>query len=163
MYICFTSLINTNINICKLRLNITPRSPLEVTRHFGGTYLLPFLGRSVNQARNQRESRWKQWLCFPPVFTLISSWLIPRPCNWRKYVPPKRRLTFNRLQGVMFNKIVFVTITAVRTSNSTRSKISLGWNIIAMINFVDMYLKRRLGDCTLVSILRLNPVSADPD
>jgi hypothetical protein len=36
---------------------ITPCSPLKFNRRFGGTYLLH--GRSINQARNQRESRWK--------------------------------------------------------------------------------------------------------
>jgi hypothetical protein len=34
------------------------------------------------------------------------SWFILRPWRWRRYVPPKRRLTFNRLHGVISQKVV---------------------------------------------------------
>jgi hypothetical protein len=45
--------------------------------------------------------------------------LILRPWRWRRYVPPKRQLTFNGLHGIVSQKIeVFIT-TAVRTSNPT--------------------------------------------
>jgi hypothetical protein len=45
--------------------------------------------------------------------------LIFRPWRWRQYVPPKRRLTFNGLHGVMSQKIVLFITTAVITSNPT--------------------------------------------
>jgi hypothetical protein len=46
----------------------------------------------------------------------MKAWLI-QPPRWRRYVPPKRRLTFNRLNGVIFQEIVFFITTTVRTSN----------------------------------------------
>jgi hypothetical protein len=42
-----------------------------------------------------------------------------RPWRWRRYVPPKRRLTFNGLHGVISRKIVLFITTAVRTSDPT--------------------------------------------
>jgi hypothetical protein len=54
---------------------------------------------------------------------LLSRWclaqLISRPWRWRRYVPPKRRLTLNRLHGVISQKMVLFILTAVRTSNPT--------------------------------------------
>jgi hypothetical protein len=88
-------IISTNI-LYFLKSNIfwdiTPCSPLKVNRRLGGTY------RSV---------------CH-----LLSRWflaeLIRRPWRWRRYVPPKRRLTFNGLHGVITQKIIFFITTAVR-------------------------------------------------
>jgi hypothetical protein len=37
----------------------------------------------------------------------------------RRYVPPKRRLVFNGLHGVIFRKMALFITTAVRTSNLT--------------------------------------------
>jgi hypothetical protein len=48
--------------------NITPCSPLDVNRRFGGTYHLHPQGRRISQARNQRESMWQA----PFIFYLIS-------------------------------------------------------------------------------------------
>jgi hypothetical protein len=45
-------------------------------------------------------------------------WLILRPGIWRWHVPPKFRLTFNGLHGVISQKTFFIT-TAVRTWNPT--------------------------------------------
>jgi hypothetical protein len=39
--------------------DITPCSPLNVNRRFGGTYRLYLQGRRISQTRNQRESRWQ--------------------------------------------------------------------------------------------------------
>jgi hypothetical protein len=50
--------------------DITPCSPLNVNRRFGGTYHLHLPGRRINRARNQCESRWQTWLCFHPDFLL---------------------------------------------------------------------------------------------
>jgi hypothetical protein len=40
---------------------------------------------------------------------LLSRWYLARlirPWRWRRYVPPKRRLTFTRLHGVISQKVV---------------------------------------------------------
>jgi hypothetical protein len=68
-------------------------SPLKVSRRFGGTYRLHLQVRKISRARNQRESRWLVELILPP-------W------RWRRYVPLKRQLTFNGLQGVISQKMV---------------------------------------------------------
>jgi hypothetical protein len=39
--------------------------------------------------------------------------------RWSLYVPPKSRLTFNRLHGVISQKIELCLSTAVRISNPT--------------------------------------------
>jgi hypothetical protein len=57
----------------------TPCSPLSVNRRFGGTGLLP------------------GWFLAQLIF---------RPWRWRRYVPPKRWLTLNGLNGVIFQKMV---------------------------------------------------------
>jgi hypothetical protein len=38
---------------------------------------------------------------------------------WRRYISPKRRLTFNGLHGIISQKIELLITTAVRTSNPT--------------------------------------------
>jgi hypothetical protein len=79
----------------------TPCSPLKVNRRFGGTYRLYLQGRRVSRARNQCEI----------------SWQAEKFRRWRRYIPPKRRLTFNGLHGVISQKTVHFIITAMRTSN----------------------------------------------
>jgi hypothetical protein len=71
--------------------DITPCSPLKVNRRFGGTYRTHLQGRRIRRARNQRESRWQA-------------------------VPPKRRLTFNELHGVISQKIALFTLIIVSES-----------------------------------------------
>jgi hypothetical protein len=57
-----------------------------------------------------------QLLSLPPVFTLVSQLI--RPWRWRRSRPLKHRLTFNGLQSIIPQKtVLFITITAVRTSN----------------------------------------------
>jgi hypothetical protein len=46
--------------------------------------------------------------------------LIIQPWKWRRYIPPKRRLTLNGLHGVISQKMVLFITTAVRTSNLLR-------------------------------------------
>jgi hypothetical protein len=67
--------------------DITPYSPLKINRHFGTKCRLHRQCRIMNQARNQRESRWQTEFWF---FIII-------PWRWRRQVPPKLRLTFNGL------------------------------------------------------------------
>jgi hypothetical protein len=50
---------------------------------------------------------------------LFLFWLILWPWWWRRHVPPKWWLTFNRLQGVISQKIQLYITAAVRTSNPT--------------------------------------------
>jgi hypothetical protein len=68
--------------------DVTPRSLLKVSRHFGRTYCLHLQDRRISRARSQRKSRWQA----------------------------NRRLTFNGLQGVMFKKIELFITTSVKTS-----------------------------------------------
>jgi hypothetical protein len=89
---------------------ITPCSLLKFNRRFGETYHLHLQGRRISRARNQRESRWQAGH--------LARLILP-PWRWRRYVLPKRRLIFNRLQGVISQKMVLFITTAVRTSNPT--------------------------------------------
>jgi hypothetical protein len=42
-----------------------------------------------------------------------------RAWKWNRYIPPKRRLTFNGLHGVMYQNIVLIIITGVIASSPT--------------------------------------------
>jgi phage shock protein PspC (stress-responsive transcriptional regulator) len=58
------------------------------------------------------------------LFLLIVScwflaWLILPPWKSRRYIPPKRRLNFNGLQGVISHKTKLFITTALRTSDSS--------------------------------------------
>jgi hypothetical protein len=75
--------------------DIMPYGPLEANRRFGGTSACHLL------------SRW------------YLAQLIFRPWRWRRYVSPKRWLTFSGLHGVISEKIVLFITTAVRTSSLT--------------------------------------------
>jgi hypothetical protein len=61
----------------------------------------------ISQARNQREAGGKQGLCFHTAFFFR---LFLRPWIWRRYVPPKRRLTLNGLHGVISQNMVLFKI-----------------------------------------------------
>jgi hypothetical protein len=58
------------------------------------------------------------FLLLVTCFRLLA-WIILRPWRWRRHVPPKRRLTFNGLHGVMSQKIGLFLTTALRTSDPT--------------------------------------------
>jgi hypothetical protein len=64
--------------------DITPCSPLKVNRRFGRAFYLNLHGQRMSQARNQPEA---------------GSW------RERRHFPPKRRLIFNRLDGIISQKI----------------------------------------------------------
>jgi hypothetical protein len=73
--------------------DITPCVPWKVNRRFGGRCRLHLRGRRLSQARNQRGKQ--------------SSAL-----KWRRLVPPKCRLIFKRLHGVISQKIeLFMEMT----------------------------------------------------
>jgi hypothetical protein len=86
---------------------ITPCSELEVNRRFG---------RSRLHFQNRRISQAKMSLA---AFSCWFACLILRPWRWRWHVPPKRRLTFNGLHGVISQKIELFITTAVRISKPT--------------------------------------------
>jgi hypothetical protein len=96
--------------------DITPCSPLKVNRSFRGKCRFHFQNRS--QARNERERRWKiELLCW------FLAWFILRPWRWRRLFPPKRRLSFNGLHGVVSQKIklfryVIIWILGSHSSNA---------------------------------------------
>jgi hypothetical protein len=97
-----------------------PCSSFKVIRHFGGIYCIHFQGRGIRWTRYQCESRY-----------LIR--LIPRPWRWRRYVLPKRRLTFNGLQDISQKIVLFIT-TAVRISHSTGKFLFLYTLIFRFLN-----------------------------
>jgi hypothetical protein len=71
---------------------LTPCSPLKDNRRFRGTYRLYLQGRSRTRYQRQTDNS---------TFHLLSRWYLSRIIrSWkrRRYVPPKRRLTFNGLQ-----------------------------------------------------------------
>jgi hypothetical protein len=65
--------------------HITPCSPLSVNRFFGRIYRLHVQGR---KNKLSKKPVWKQE-------------------RWKRYIPPKRRLTLNGLHGVISQKKVF--------------------------------------------------------
>jgi hypothetical protein len=86
--------------------DITSCSPLSVKRCFGRSYRLHLQGRKNTRARNQHESRWKG-----AASTLVSCSLIFSTLKMERNVPPKRRLTLNRLHGVISQKMVLFKCT----------------------------------------------------
>jgi hypothetical protein len=69
-------------------------SRLKVNRHVGGECRPHLHGRRLRQARNQHEtaSRSVHWF-----LASLNLW----PCSWRRRFPPKFRLTFNGIRGVI--------------------------------------------------------------
>jgi hypothetical protein len=57
--------------------------------------------------------------CLLPASLWFLTWLILRSWSWRWHVPPKRRLTFNGLHGVISQKTEPIITTAVKTSDPT--------------------------------------------
>jgi hypothetical protein len=82
-------------------LDRTPCSPLTVNRRFGGTSPMSSGSNKPSKilARKQVANR--------------------ALYRWRRDIPPKRRMTFNGLQGVISQKILLFITTTVRTSNRT--------------------------------------------
>jgi hypothetical protein len=85
----------------------TPCSVEKVDRRFGGTYNHPLHVRRVSQAGNQHEYSSKITAeallaaCFMPVLTSP----ILRPWRRKRYAPPKRKVTFTGLHGIISQKI----------------------------------------------------------
>jgi hypothetical protein len=75
--------------------DITLCSLLKVNLRFGGMCHLHLQGGRIIQERDGISH---------PLHVGFYNWLILLPWIWRKYVLPKRLLTFNGLQGVMSQK-----------------------------------------------------------
>jgi hypothetical protein len=84
--------------------DVTSCSPLKVNRRFGRIYRLHLQGR-ISRARTQRE----RFFCLPPAFTLVSGSAYYSTLKMRRYVSPKRRLTFNGLHDVISRMGVLLT------------------------------------------------------
>jgi hypothetical protein len=69
-----------------------------------------------------------------------------RPWRLRRYVPPKRRLTFNGLHDVISQKVVLFITTAVRTSNPTWKCPNYGPNEV-------LWIKRLFSVCRIGLLL----------
>jgi hypothetical protein len=70
-----------------------------------------FRVEEISPAKTIKQAGGKLTTCLLPGFLLN---LFLRPWRWRRYVPPKRRLTFNGLQGVVFQKMILFITTAVK-------------------------------------------------
>jgi hypothetical protein len=66
-----------------------------------GTELLPCISLFFP---TQSEISVSRLLCLLPDSRCFLVWFILRPWRWRKHVPPKRRLTFNRLHSIISDK-----------------------------------------------------------
>jgi hypothetical protein len=49
------------------------------------------------------ELKYRKWLCLPPAFTLV-------PWRWRRFLPPKRRLTSTELHGDISSVLMWCCI-----------------------------------------------------
>jgi hypothetical protein len=86
--------------------DITPYSPLNVNRHFGGTYRLHLQDWKISRSRNHRESRWQEKLC----------WAYSSTLKLKAVCSPETSADFNRLHSIIAQKILLFITTAVRTS-----------------------------------------------
>jgi hypothetical protein len=82
--------------------DIMPCSPLKVNWRFGGTRRLHQQDRIISQ-----QETWG---------TAGSFHLLSRRWRWKRYVPPKPRLTFNWLHRMLSQTVEFLITTGVRTS-----------------------------------------------
>jgi hypothetical protein len=111
---CSTRFCNTYFKLhrctkCSVFWEITPSSSLKVNRRFGGTYL--HLQKSHARTHREVGSKLCKLVCW------VLAWLFLLPWRWRRHVPPKRRLPFNRLDGVISQKTEIFITTYVRTSD----------------------------------------------
>jgi hypothetical protein len=85
---------------------------VEDHQKFAGTYCFYNQGRR----RSQTSCKWSA--------SLLLVWRTLRTWRHSQYIPPKRRWTSTRLQGVTFQKMVVFIVTAVRTCRSRRVRVT---------------------------------------
>jgi hypothetical protein len=78
--------------------DITPCSPLKVKRCFGGTFCFHLQGQRINQ----QETSLKQVAGLICGFLPASRWFL---ASLLRHVPPKLRLNFSGLRGVVTQKM----------------------------------------------------------
>jgi hypothetical protein len=93
-YILRYNAVQSVENHLKFRRNISPLSS----------------GSKCNPSKKPAEADRKPNLCLPHAFTLVPYF---DPEDGGRHIPPKRRLTFNELYGIIFYKIEPFITTAV--------------------------------------------------
>jgi hypothetical protein len=95
--------------------------PLKVDRRFERTYRLHLQGRRISKARSQSAGH------------LFSCWyyalLILRPWRRTRYVPPKRRLIFNGLHGII-SQIILFKILSYSVYTACKSDLFYSFNVV---------------------------------
>jgi hypothetical protein len=104
--------------------DIKAGSPLEVNRHFGEIFCLHLQGLKISHTTHQhgagsKESSASRWNC--------------------GHVPRKRRLAYDRLHGVMPQKIELFITTDVRTTDLTELLLFI-WHFICYIGLLYFYI-----------------------
>jgi hypothetical protein len=122
--------------------NIKPCSPLIVNRRFGGTYRLHLQGRTMWWARYQ--------LCLQPASPWYLARLILQTWRWKRYVPPKRRLTFNGLHGLSSRKTVLFFLKHLRRC----IRIKVICKVVLVIDFLEVGVKL----CNIQTMKSRSPV-----
>jgi hypothetical protein len=122
------ALVDKHEEFSFLVYTVTSCSLMKVNRRFQGTYRLRLQGCGVSQARNQHEAVRNQSF-------LASYWFLGRPAlpswRWGWYVPPKRRLTFTRLYGVISQKVR----TQVRSCGICGGRNGIGAGFLRVFRF----------------------------
>jgi hypothetical protein len=86
------------------------KQALDFKNCFYQEYYLPGYNAVYSVKAGRKHSQLSRWYL---------ARLILRPWRWSRYVPPKRRSTFNGLHGVISQETVLFITTAMRTSSST--------------------------------------------
>jgi hypothetical protein len=130
-----------------------PWSLLKINRRFGEAYLPHLQDRRKSQVRNQCESKQSSALWF-------FAWFFLGPWRWRRYDPPKRRLTFNGLHGFITQKIQHFITTGVRTLNPAQAlKCSFVDYKYLCINWGEKRMLRRMMFYLFIVYLRVLSLS----
>jgi hypothetical protein len=82
--------------------DITPCSPLEVSRRFGGTYRLYLQGRRISRARNQSEAGRKLWSVYSLTLKMEGIYSAETTFDFQRttrcYIPEYRTSSLDKLR-----------------------------------------------------------------
>jgi hypothetical protein len=95
-------------------------------------------------SKNKQNKKGGKLCCFHAGFL---AWLTFRPWRWMRHVPPKHRLTFNRLYSVMSQRIGLFTTTAVRISNFLLKHVNVSTSRLGQL--VNLFLEPKWAKRTL--------------